>query len=52
MISTKVLPIIQEGGSDSGKFDNCLEFLKLSGRSLPHVMMMMIPEPWEGYEKY
>ena len=46
----KVLPIIQEDGSDSAKFDNCLEFLKLSGRSLPHAMMMMIPEPGEGYE--
>ncbi|WP_409070408.1 glutamate synthase large subunit [Aliifodinibius sp. S!AR15-10] len=46
----KVHPIIQEDGSDSGKFDNALEFLTLSGRSLPHAMMMMIPEPWEGYE--
>jgi len=43
-------PIIQEGGSDSAKFDNCLEFLRLSGRSLPHAMMMMIPEPWEKHE--
>ena len=31
----KVLPVIQEDGSDSAKFDNCLEFLALSGRSLP-----------------
>lgn len=46
----KILPIIQEDGSDSAKFDNCLEFLSLSGRSLPHVMMMMIPEPWERHE--
>lgn len=46
----KVLPIIEEDGSDSGKFDNCLEFLTLSGRSLPHAMMMMIPEPWEKHE--
>ncbi|MCW9707498.1 glutamate synthase large subunit [Fodinibius salsisoli] len=43
-------PIIQEDGSDSAKFDNCLEFLLLSGRSLPHAMMMMIPEPWEKHE--
>jgi len=35
---SKLLPIIQEDGSDSAKFDNCLEFLALSGRSLPHVM--------------
>ncbi|MEX0906547.1 MAG: glutamate synthase large subunit [Balneolaceae bacterium] len=46
----KVFPIIQDEGSDSGKFDNCLEFLALSGRSLPHVMMMMIPEPWEKHK--
>ncbi|TVQ04758.1 MAG: glutamate synthase large subunit [Balneolaceae bacterium] len=45
-----ILPIIQENGSDSAKFDNCLEFLTLSGRSLPHVMMMMIPEPWEKHK--
>ncbi|HTM08067.1 MAG TPA: glutamate synthase central domain-containing protein, partial [Verrucomicrobiae bacterium] len=46
----KVFPIIQEDGSDSAKFDNCLEFLALGGRSLPHAMMMMIPEPWEAHE--
>ncbi len=46
----KIYPIIQEDGSDSAKFDNVLEFLALSGRSLPHAMMMMIPEPWENHE--
>jgi len=46
----KIFPIIQEDGSDSAKFDNCLEFLALSGRSLPHAVMMMIPEPWENHE--
>ena len=46
----KLLPIINEDGSDSAMFDNCLEFLVLSGRSLPHAMMMMIPEPWSGHE--
>ena len=46
----KVLPIIQPDGSDSGMFDNCLEFLALSGRSLPHAVMMMIPEPWSNHE--
>jgi len=46
----KLFPIIQEDGSDSTKFDNCLEFLALSGRSLPHAVMMMIPEPWENHE--
>jgi glutamate synthase (ferredoxin) len=37
-------------GSDSTIFDNALELLVLSGRSLPHAMMMMIPEPWSGHE--
>jgi glutamate synthase domain-containing protein 2/glutamate synthase domain-containing protein 1/glutamate synthase domain-containing protein 3 len=46
----KLFPIMQEDGSDSSKFDNCLEFLVLSGRSLPHAVMMMIPEPWENHE--
>jgi glutamate synthase domain-containing protein 2/glutamate synthase domain-containing protein 1/glutamate synthase domain-containing protein 3 len=46
----KILPVIQEDGSDSAMFDNCLEFLVLSGRSLPHAVMMMIPEPWENHE--
>ena len=46
----KLLPIINEDGSDSAMFDNALEFLVLSGRSLPHAVMMMIPEPWENHE--
>ena len=45
----KILPIIQPDGSDSAMFDNVLEFLVLAGRSLPHVMMMMIPEPWSHH---
>jgi glutamate synthase (ferredoxin) len=45
----QIFPIIQVDGSDSTKFDNCLEFLVLGGRSLPHAMMMMIPEPWENH---
>ncbi len=44
---SKVCPVIDETGSDSSMFDNCLEFLYLTGRSLPHAAMMMIPEPWE-----
>lgn len=44
---SKVYPVIDEAGSDSSMFDNSLEFLHLTGRSLPHAMMMMIPEPWE-----
>src|SRR3954471_1349560 len=44
----KVLPVVRPGGSDSATFDNVLELLVLSGRSLPHAMMMMIPEAYEG----
>ncbi|MCL6615299.1 MAG: glutamate synthase subunit alpha, partial [Firmicutes bacterium] len=43
----KVLPVLTPDGSDSAMFDNCLEFLLMTGRSLPHAVMMMIPEPWE-----
>ena len=46
----KISPIIDEQGSDSSMLDNCLEFLTLTGRSLPHAMMMMIPEPWSKHE--
>ncbi len=46
----KLLPVLEEDGSDSAIFDNCLEFLHLSGRSLADAMMMMIPEPWEKHE--
>jgi glutamate synthase (ferredoxin) len=46
----KTLPIINTDGSDSAMFDNCLELLVLGGRSLPHAVMMMIPEPWENHE--
>ena len=44
----KVLPVIDPDGSDSAMFDNALEMLYMTGRSLPHSMMMMIPEPWSG----
>ncbi|MDP4179646.1 MAG: glutamate synthase large subunit [Bacillota bacterium] len=47
---TKIFPIANQDGSDSAIFDNCLEFLTLSGRSLPHAVMMMIPEPWSHHE--
>ncbi len=46
----KILPVICEDGSDSAMFDNALEFMVLGGRSLPHAMMMMIPEPWNNHE--
>lgn len=43
----KVFPILHLEGSDSTILDNCFEFLTLSGRSLAHTAMMLIPEPWE-----
>jgi len=46
----KLLPIIREGGSDTATFDNVLELLMMSGRSLPHALLMMIPEPWSNHE--
>ncbi len=46
----KLLPIIAGDGSDSQQFDNCLEFFMMAGRSLPEVIMMMIPEPWEKHQ--
>ncbi|MBV8256822.1 MAG: glutamate synthase subunit alpha, partial [Actinobacteria bacterium] len=44
----KLLPVIREGGSDTAQFDNVLELLVLGGRSLPHALMMMIPEAYES----
>ncbi len=42
----KLLPVVEPGGSDSACLDNVLELLALAGRSLPHAMMMLIPEAW------
>ncbi|WP_188456950.1 glutamate synthase large subunit [Virgibacillus oceani] len=42
----KVLPILNEGGSDSSILDNALEFFVLAGRKPAHAAMMLIPEPW------
>jgi glutamate synthase (NADPH/NADH) large chain len=47
----RLFPIIDPEGSDSGSFDECLELLHLGGRSLPHALLMMIPEPWENHEE-
>jgi glutamate synthase (NADPH) large chain len=44
----KLLPIIAPEGSDSANFDNAVELLLQAGRSLPHVMAMLIPEAWAG----
>ncbi|MDR3746180.1 MAG: glutamate synthase large subunit [Acidobacteriaceae bacterium] len=44
----KLYPVVTPGGSDSASLDNAVEFLFQSGRSLPHVMAMLIPEAWSG----
>ncbi len=44
----RLLPLMDEAVSDSAGFDACLELLHLGGRSLPHAVLMMIPEPWEN----
>jgi glutamate synthase (NADPH) large chain len=45
----RLLPILDSDASDSASFDECLELLHLGGRSLPHAILMMIPEPWENH---
>jgi glutamate synthase (NADPH) large chain len=47
----RLFPILNEEGSDSASFDECLELLHMGGRSLPHAVLMMIPEPWENHEE-
>jgi glutamate synthase domain-containing protein 2/glutamate synthase domain-containing protein 1/glutamate synthase domain-containing protein 3 len=44
----KLFPIIQPNGSDSASLDNAVELLTMAGRSLPHVMSMLIPEAWDN----
>ncbi|MDB9314595.1 glutamate synthase large subunit [Spirulina sp. CS-785/01] len=46
----RIQPVIDLEGSDSAIFDNTLELMTLAGRSLPHAVMMMIPEPWYNHE--
>ncbi len=46
-----LLPIVDESASDSACLDNMIELLTLTGRSLPHVMMMLIPEAWDGDDR-
>lgn len=47
---SRIFPINTPGAADSMSFDECLELLHLSGRSLPHSVLMMIPEAWENHE--
>ncbi len=46
----KIFPVCTPGASDSARFDEVLELLHLGGRSLPHAVLMMIPEAWERNE--
>ncbi|MGW0042233.1 glutamate synthase large subunit [Rhodococcus sp. NPDC003348] len=46
----KIFPICTPGASDTARFDEVLEMLHLAGRSLPHAVLMMIPEAWERHE--
>ncbi|MDQ1598751.1 MAG: glutamate synthase large chain, partial [Actinomycetota bacterium] len=46
---TRLTPICTPGASDSASFDEVLELLHLAGRSLPHSVLMMIPEAWENH---
>ena len=45
----RIFPIVNMAGSDSASFDEVLELLYLGGRSLPHAVLMMIPEAWENH---
>ena len=45
----KLFPIVEPNCADSGSFDNVLEFLLMSGRSLPEALLMMIPEAWQQH---
>lgn len=45
----RIFPIVEMAGSDSASFDEVLELLYLGGRSLPHAILMMIPEAWENH---
>ncbi|MGE3857038.1 MAG: glutamate synthase central domain-containing protein, partial [Dehalococcoidia bacterium] len=47
---SKIMPVIDEKGSDTACLDNAVELLVQSGRSIPHAMMMLIPEAWSGHE--
>src|SRR4051812_26397301 len=46
---SRVFPVIDIEASDTASFDECLELLHLGGRSLPHSVLMMIPEAWENH---
>src|SRR4028118_1257603 len=43
-------PILTETGSDSATLDNCVQFITSNGRSLPHTVLMMVPEAWQKHD--
>jgi glutamate synthase (NADPH/NADH) large chain len=47
---SRIYPVCTPGASDSASFDEVLELLHLGGRSLPHAVLMMIPEAWENHK--
>jgi glutamate synthase (ferredoxin) len=47
-MTSKIIPIILDGKSDSASMDMVIELLLMTGRSLPEVMMMVVPEAWEN----
>ena len=47
----KILPVVDQSGSDSAMLDNTLEFLMMNGIPLPQAVMMCIPEPWANDRK-
>ena len=47
----RALPIMTQGASDTASFDEALELLYLGGRTLPHAVLMMIPEAWENHDR-
>ncbi|MFT4088450.1 MAG: glutamate synthase central domain-containing protein, partial [Gordonia sp. (in: high G+C Gram-positive bacteria)] len=49
-LADKIFPVCTPGASDTARFDEVLELLHLGGRSLPHAVLMMVPEAWERHE--
>ena len=47
----RALPVMTQGASDTASFDEALELLYLGGRTLPHAVLMMIPEAWENHDR-
>ncbi|GAA3948458.1 glutamate synthase large subunit [Gordonia caeni] len=50
LVADKIFPVCTPGASDTARFDEVLELLHLGGRTLPHAVLMMVPEAWERHE--